>query len=470
LEDNLSFSSLIQVFVMLQTTNLKINSGYPMSGIIYPTASKNGALQAIAAALLSDETSKLNGIFHITHDIQIFMDIINGLGGKCEHHNSTLAISARDIDFSSKIPISAAEIPGAQLLVGVFLARIGRCELPYPEGGCNLGFRWVEGLVDYMRASGVTVTETSTGILFEVKNNPSVIDIFKDQETQNIFLRAPRVVPTGSLIMSLSRNEGKSCHITGAANEPHIQLLHQLLQQMGAQIQYDSSGFLITGKKTLKGFNIIIPPDEIYFLRSAFTVGITKGIATFKDVANYRHIRYVAETCLKAFNVDFRYEGEDIIIDGKNSELKINALSFHRYKKDFYKIAPSTWPGWPVDSLPAIIIAAMFSKKDLSAYVINHMYDDALKYIKCLSEIGVGIELKSNETAIIDIAMTLPKEKNIIIECPKVIEGVAALLMFALGLPKGYTVTLLGAEYLFRRSPNLVEEFKALGLVIEIVD
>src|SRR5690606_9917594 len=117
-----------------------IKGGKPLKGEVLISGYKNAALGIIAAAIMTDETVKIENIPNIS-DIEILLQIIEGLGAKVDRiKKNTIKINASNIHTVKADSDSVRKIRGSYYLVGALLGRFKEAQIALP-GGCNIGSR-----------------------------------------------------------------------------------------------------------------------------------------------------------------------------------------------------------------------------------------------------------------------------------------------------------------------------------------
>jgi UDP-N-acetylglucosamine 1-carboxyvinyltransferase len=130
---------------------------------------------------------------------------------------------------------------------------------------------------------------------------------------------------------------------------------------------------------------------------------------------------------------------------------------------DLPKFAPRPWPGFPVDALPPVI--ALGCKLEGRILFQNWMYESGLEFSRELIAMGANIFICDPQRVIV----TGPaKLKPTEVFPPQVIQAVMALFLLALSDP--IDTVIHNAQFLLRRYPNIIEDYKRLGAQITVVD
>jgi UDP-N-acetylglucosamine enolpyruvyl transferase len=222
----------------------------------------------------------------------------------------------------------------------------------------------------------------------------------------------------------------------------------------------------------MKGFKCDFSeePDFVDFYGNAVMVAISKGRVLLKCITTPAILHMV--NFLRKTGVFCEITPSGVFIDGSKTTLKFSN-GFSRANETTYKHNPRPWPGFPVDCLPSFIALVSthgFTSKDIT--INNWMYEDGLKYVEQLQELGATIETYPTEFGMQKITASSSKRKlashgEVMIEGVPVIEGVRALISYAnqeIG-----TVIINDIAPILRRSPNFIVNLQSLGVNINII-
>src|ERR1035437_10377791 len=136
-----------------------INGERKLKGEISIFGSKNVALKILVAACLTGEEVIVENVPLIS-DFITMGDIIVHLGGKVSFKDHTVSISMSNFS-SEKISLEkAVEIRTSYMFLAPLLARIGKAVIPNP-GGCRIGARPIDRIVDGLKKMGVEIQYSS---------------------------------------------------------------------------------------------------------------------------------------------------------------------------------------------------------------------------------------------------------------------------------------------------------------------
>lgn len=238
------------------------------------------AMKVILAGLLTDEELVIHNVPFISSVLGT-AKIVGPLGVKVKRSNHTLTISGKNIH-SYKVPLELAGIyRTAPMVIGPLLARFGKAIVPNP-GGCRIGKRPIDWLVDALSKMGAKITYKEGYFHAEGHLKGSRVQFQKNTHTG-----------TETIILAGVLVDGETV-IENAAEEPEIDDLIQLLNHMGARIERSGRLIKIHGVRKLAGTTYTIMPDR----NEAVTYAVA-AIATHGDVIVHGTQRYHLKSFLE---------------------------------------------------------------------------------------------------------------------------------------------------------------------------
>lgn len=253
---------------------LIVNGGIKLTGETEVSGSKNVALKALVAACLTNEEVIIENI-PIISDIFIMADIIAELGGIVNTQNHTVKIKI-DKFSSTKVALErAVEVRTSAMFMAPLLARMNEAIIPNP-GGCRLGARPIDRTIEGLNCLGADIKYKSSDGYFHAKT----------EGLRGATYRFDKNTHTGTetLIIAAVLAKGKTI-LKNAAEEPEIDELISLLNQMGALIKRIKPRTIeITGVEKLHGTRFVIAPDRNEVVTLGIAALITKGDIFIKDV------------------------------------------------------------------------------------------------------------------------------------------------------------------------------------------
>lgn len=350
---------------------LRVEGGKPLHGHINVRGAKNLVPKAMVAALLGDTPSVISNVPHI-RDVEVVSGLLRVHGATVDFDAKAgvLSIDPSAIETASSASINAhagsSRIP--ILFCGPLLHRLGRATIP-DLGGCHIGDRPVNFHLEILRRFGAKVDRTD-GTLHLTTNGRRL-------QGTTIDLPYPSVGATEQTLLTAVRAEGKTV-LTGAAVEPEIIDLIDVLQKMGAIISVDTDRTItIEGVDALEGFNHRAIPDRIEAGSWACAALTTGGDIT---------VLGARQTAMSAFLNVFRKVGGAF-------EVKEEGIRFYHPGGELHSMAMETnvHPGFMTDWQQPLVVA-LTQAKGLSI-VHETVYENRLGFTNALNQMGANIQL-----------------------------------------------------------------------------
>lgn len=350
---------------------LRVEGGKPLRGQIDVRGAKNLVPKAMVAALLGETPSVISNVPHI-RDVEVVSGLLRVHGATVDFDAKAgvLSIDPSAIETASSASINAhagsSRIP--ILFCGPLLHRLGRATIP-DLGGCHIGDRPVNFHLEILRRFGAKVDRTD-GALHLTTNGRRL-------QGTTIDLPYPSVGATEQTLLTAVRAEGKTV-LTGAAVEPEIIDLIDVLQKMGAIISVDTDRTItIEGVDALEGFNHRAIPDRIEAGSWACAALTTGGDIT---------VLGARQTAMSAFLNVFRKVGGAF-------EVKEEGIRFYHPGGELHSMAMETnvHPGFMTDWQQPLVVA-LTQAKGLSI-VHETVYENRLGFTNALNQMGANIQL-----------------------------------------------------------------------------
>ncbi len=425
--------------------NLQIEGGAKLKGEINAQPNKNSILKIIPASILCSEKVTLDNVPQ-SSSVKALLDIYTSIGGKVEIlEDNKLILDPRNITIT-KIPDELAVKERSSLLfLGPLLAKFGKASVR-DSGGCKLGHRPLDTMFQGLRMLGAEIDKTNG---YSVKSNN------KRLKGTNIWLLEASVTGTENLIMASVLAEG-TITIYNAACEPHTQDLCNFLNAMGANIEgIGTNKLVINGVDQLKGGYWKIISDHIDIGCLIISALVTKGELTIHN-AIPSHMTQIINN-IKKFNAKVEIRDQSIYVPPDQ-----DLICLKNFKGDIDKVNDQPWPGFPADLIPQILILAMCSEGQMRIY--SNMYEiQFIELVGQLSKMRANITL-TNPNQIITLSKS--KLKSDTVYAPTILQATHSLILA--GMVASGTTTIIGADNIFRRFPNIVSDLNKLGVNISI--
>ena len=243
-----------------------ITGGNALQGEIPTNGSKNSALPALAAALLTDEPVTLHRIPKV-RDIRTMQRLLVDIGSQVEVDGETVRLHTPRIA-SPEAPYELVKtMRASSLVLGPLVARSGRARVSLP-GGCAIGARPINLHIFGLEQLGARINQAYGYIEAEAPEGLRGATVQFDRIT---------VTGTEDLLMAAVLAKGETV-LRNAAREPEVVDLAALLTAMGARIEgAGTSTITIQGVEKLRGAEHTIIPDRIeagtFLIAGAITGG-----------------------------------------------------------------------------------------------------------------------------------------------------------------------------------------------------
>ena len=251
---------------------LRIKGGHRLEGEVRVSGSKNSALPAMAASLLTADELVLENVPFV-NDAFTTRRLLRELGVTVEFSDDhSASLRAQNI-LSHEAPYDLVKTMRASVLVlGPLLARTGRARVSLP-GGCAIGARPINLHINGLQKLGATV-RTEHGYVEASAERLSGAEILFDKVT---------VTGTENLMMAATLATGTTL-LQNCACEPEIVDLADLLTKMGARIEGAGSPTItIEGVAGLKGTTHRVIADRIEGGTFLIAAAITNGHLEISD-------------------------------------------------------------------------------------------------------------------------------------------------------------------------------------------
>lgn len=350
---------------------LVITGGKKLSGDVSILGSKNVALKILVAACLTDEEVVVKNVPLIS-DFMIMADIIRNLGGEVKFTDHSVVIRLEKFA-SEKISLDkAAEIRTSYMFLAPLLARLGKAIIPNP-GGCRIGARPIDRIVDGLKKMGVEIQYDSKDGYFHALSPNGL------SGTTYNFSKSTHT-GTETMILAAVLAKGQTV-LENAAEEPEIDELIGLLNRMGAKVvRQNPRKIIIDGVLKLHKAEFIIAPDRNEVVTFAVAALITEGDIFIRDMK-----RKGLEEFL-----------EQVEFCGGGIEEKENGIRFF-YKGELKpsNIITTFYPGFMTDWQGPWTV--LMTKANGMSTIHETVYENRFTYVEELKKMGANIEFYKPE-------------------------------------------------------------------------
>ena len=249
-----------------------ISGGQALHGEIPASGSKNSALPALAAALLTAEAVTLERIPRV-RDIRTMQRLLVDIGSEVEVDGGTVRMQTRRIACPEAPYELVKTMRASSLVLGPLVARGGRARVSLP-GGCAIGARPINLHIFGLEQLGARIRQAHGYIEAEAPEGLRGTTVHFDRIT---------VTGTEDLMMAAVLAKGETV-LRNAAREPEVVDLAELLTKMGAKIEGAGTSVIrVQGVQELGGASHRIIPDRIEAGTFLVAGAITRGDVTVTD-------------------------------------------------------------------------------------------------------------------------------------------------------------------------------------------
>lgn len=344
-----------------------IRGGKKLNGSIRLSGAKNVALKVIIAALMFEEEITFENVPKISDVIEL-LHLLESLGAKAYFaEKNTVVVDGRPLNKNRVDLLYASKTRVSFMLFAPLLYRFERCFIPNP-GGCRIGARPIDRIVDGMKKLGVTVQYESETGYYEAHM----------REKPHGHYNFSKPSHTGTELLILLSILGKDkIFLNNVAFEPEIDELIHFLNLSGARIIRD-------------GKSIIIHPVSKLTYSSPFTlVSDRNESVTFASLAvatrGQVSVSSIDSFLLDSFIKKLKDVGVGVDIHGKES------IRFY-YKGPLKSshIVTSPHPGFMTDWQPNWSVLMLQAHGE--SILHERVFENRFSYVEELRRLGAEID------------------------------------------------------------------------------
>jgi UDP-N-acetylglucosamine 1-carboxyvinyltransferase len=350
-----------------------IAGGAALQGEVSASGSKNSALPALAAALLTEEPVTLHRIPRV-RDIRTMQRLLVDIGSKVETEGETVRLATPRVA-SPEAPYELVKtMRASSLVLGPLVARCGRARVSLP-GGCAIGARPINLHVAGLERLGAVIRQAHGYIEAEAPEGLRGAVVHFDRIT---------VTGTEDLMMAATLARGETV-LRNAAREPEVADLAELLIEMGAKIEgAGASTIRIQGVERLRGAEHRIIPDRIEAGTFLVAAAITGG-----DVA----VTGCVPEHLGALVAKLQQAGVDVTQPDAST---LRARGGGRLRS--VDMTTEEYPGFATD-LQAQYMALMTQAEGI-ALIVETIFENRFMHAQELARMGANIRLEGKQAIV----------------------------------------------------------------------
>jgi UDP-N-acetylglucosamine 1-carboxyvinyltransferase len=350
-----------------------ITGGTALRGEIPVNGSKNSALPALAATLLTEEPVTLRRIPRV-RDIRTMQRLLVDIGAKVEVDGETVALRTPCIACAEAPYELVKTMRASSLVLGPLVARCGRARVSLP-GGCAIGARPINLHIFGLEQLGARIHQAH-----------GYIEAEAGEGLRGALVHFDRITVTGTedLMMAAVLAKGETV-LRNAAREPEVADLAALLVKMGAKIEgAGTSTIRIEGVPVLHGAEHAIIPDRIEAGTFLIAGAITGGDVAVTGCVP-EHIGALVSRLQQAGAEVTQPDGATLRVRG-NGRLRSVDVTTEEY------------PGFATD-LQAQYMALMTQAEGI-AMVIETIFENRFMHAQELARMGANIRIEGKQAIV----------------------------------------------------------------------
>jgi UDP-N-acetylglucosamine 1-carboxyvinyltransferase len=412
-------------------TRFRVTGGSPLAGDVTVVGAKNSALKLMAAALLATGRTELSNVPQIV-DVAILAEVLRRLGCSVERD---LAAGTVAFDVPAR-PGHRADYELVRAMrasisvLGPLVARLGVADVAVP-GGDAIGSRGLDLHASGLEALGATVRVDHGYLVAEARSGlvGAVVD-----------LDFPSVGATENVLMAAVLARGTTV-ISGAAREPEIGDLVDLLVSMGAVIDgRGTSELVVTGVDGLRPVSHRVVGDRIAAGTWVFAAAATGGDVRVHG-ADPDHLTIVLDLLSDA--------GVDL--SRQDHTVTVSASAGRPHAVD---VVTLPYPGFPTDLQPFALVYDAVARG--SAMVTENLFEARFRTVQELARLGADVRVDGHHA--------LVRGRERLSGAPVVGSDIrAAAALVVAGLVADGVTTVEGVAHAARGYPHLDADLRALG-------
>jgi UDP-N-acetylglucosamine 1-carboxyvinyltransferase len=350
-----------------------VRGGVPLQGEVAVSGSKNSALPALAACLLTSEPVTLRRI-PMVRDIRTMEQLLAYTGALVASEDGCVSVTAQDITRPEAPYDVVKTMRASSLVLGPLVARMGRARVSLP-GGCAIGARPINLHVSGLEQLGARIRQAHGYIEAEAPDG-----------LEGAWVHFDRITVTGTedLLMAAALARGETV-IENAAREPEVADLAELLVKMGAEIDgAGTSTIRVRGVERLHGAQHTIIADRIEAGTFLIAGAITGGDLVVKECVP----KHVAALIAK-----LRQAGMEVKQAG-SACLRMKA----RGKIRSVDVNTEEYPGFATD-LQAQYMALMTQAEGIS-FIAETIFENRFMHALELARMGANIRIEGRQAIV----------------------------------------------------------------------
>lgn len=351
----------------------RIHGGVPLEGEIAVGGSKNAALPALAACLLTSDPVTLRRVPPV-RDIGTMQQLLQYTGAEIDSSEGCVTVHSAAVGHPEAPYDLVKTMRASSLVLGPLVARTGRARVSMP-GGCAIGARPINLHVGALEQLGA-----------QIEQSHGYVEATAPRGLKGTVVHFDRITVTGTedVLMAAVLAEGETV-IRNAAREPEVQDLALLLNKMGARVEgAGTSTIRVRGVPRLHGAEHTIIPDRIEAGTFMIAGAITQGELLVSGLIP-EHV--------DALTAKMRQAGVEITEVGP-SALRVRAAS----RLSATDMTTEEYPGFATD-LQAQYMALMSLASGIS-FITETIFENRFMHTQELARMGANIRVEGRQAIV----------------------------------------------------------------------
>lgn len=413
---------------------LIVKGGNRLVGTVKTSGAKNAVLPIIAASILGESPSRLDGIPQL-EDVKTICGVLEHLGVRVDRSEPhVLQMDTSNIT-AYEAPYNLVRTMRASFVVlGPLLARMGHARISQP-GGCAIGSRPIDLHLKGFEALGATITQDHGFIDAVAPNGLKGADIYLD---------FPSVGATENIMMAACLAEGVTT-LENPAEEPEIVDLANYLNQMGGRVRGAGTDVIrIEGVQHMHGCDHTVIPDRIEAGTYMIAAAMTHGDIIIENVLAEHQKPLLAKLREAGVLIEEDIDRIHVSCPGPLKGINVKTMPY---------------PGFPTDMQPQIM--AMMTISEGRSNLIETVFENRFMHVVEMNRMGANIATTGARAALIEGPSQLTGCE---VNATDLRAGAAMILS---GLVAEGTTTIGNLHHIDRGYEDIVGKLQALGADIQ---
>ena len=357
----------------------RITGGRPLRGRVQISGAKNSALPCMAATILTGETVTLHNVPYV-RDCLTQRRLLEDLGATVLVPDlRTHKVTASNIELFEAPYELVKTMRASVLALGPLLARFGKAKVSLP-GGCAIGTRPIDLHLEALKVLGAQVSLESGDVVARAPKGGRLIGT-------DVRFEKVTVTGTENVLMAATLARGTT-RILGAACEPEITDLADLLNRMGARVRgAGTETITVEGVEHLGAAEHTIIPDRIETGTFLVAAAMTEGELEVKD-CRPEHLASVI-ALLRAAGVEVEEINPTTLV-ARRSKQGLRAVD----------VVTEPYPKFPTDMQAQYM--ALMTQAAGRAQITETIFENRFMHASEMQRMGARIQIEGRSRATVE--------------------------------------------------------------------